>query len=331
MKISDIAKIAGVSKATVSRVLNNSSDVKEETKLKIKEIIEKYNYYPNAVARNLSKRENTTVAVVVPDIEDPFFSGIVKGIIESSDLLGLNVILCVSNESLEKEEENIKMLIEHRVKGIILIPTKRKYTDPKKYELYREKVPIILVDRKINDSFNGIYIDNEKMAYNAAKILIKKVKHGREIGIITGPLENKNAKDRYNGFVRAINETEINVNDTVKYEGDFSLDSGYSISKEVLYNRELKALFISNNMMTLGFISGIVEKNPKFINKLLLFSFEQVNNLEKFKLPIINYNINFKEIGSRSLEYLIDYIDGKECRKEVLLEFSLKNRGIIHE
>ena len=104
MKITDIAKLSGVSKATVSRVLNNSPNVKEETREKIMKIIEKNNYYPNAIARNLSKRENNSIGVIIPDISNPFFAKIVDKISIEAEKKGLNVFLCNSGEEFKNQE-----------------------------------------------------------------------------------------------------------------------------------------------------------------------------------------------------------------------------------
>lgn len=121
--IKDVAELAGVSKATVSRALNNSGYVSPETKKKIDEIIEKYHYLPSASAVNLSKKETTTIGVVVPEIGNLFYADIVQGITRKADELDLSLVLFDTGNNMEREEKAIRVLQQQRVKGIILGPS----------------------------------------------------------------------------------------------------------------------------------------------------------------------------------------------------------------
>ncbi|STB16755.1 LacI family transcriptional regulator [Clostridium novyi] len=116
--INNIAKEAGVSLATVSRVINNSGYVKDETREKVMKVINKYNYTPSAIARSLSKSITNTIGVIVPDITNPFFGSIIKGISDVAEVHNLNLILCDSNESIDREIKAIKTLKEQRIREL---------------------------------------------------------------------------------------------------------------------------------------------------------------------------------------------------------------------
>ena len=127
MRIQDIARLANVSVATVSRVINNNNNVKEETKERINQIIKENNYYPNIIARNLSKNENNTIGVIVPDIKNLYFASIMDGIVDEANNRNLNIILGCSNENFKLQKKYIELFIEQRVKGIIIAVTQNSY------------------------------------------------------------------------------------------------------------------------------------------------------------------------------------------------------------
>ncbi|MDZ5034705.1 LacI family DNA-binding transcriptional regulator, partial [Clostridium perfringens] len=120
--IDDIAKKAGVSSATISRVLNNSSYVKDETKEKVLKVIEEMNYVPSAIARSLSRRETSTIGIIVPDITNPYFGEIIKGISKIAEEVGLNIILFNTNNDIKSELKALDEVKKHRLKGVIMTP-----------------------------------------------------------------------------------------------------------------------------------------------------------------------------------------------------------------
>ena len=158
MKIKNIAQLAGVSTATVSRVINNSSSVKEETRKKVLEVIKLKNYRPNITAQNLAKKETNTIGVVIPDLDNPFFWKIIKGIYEKIEKENLNIILLNSYGNLKKEKRVIEILIEQRVKGVIIVPVaKDKFSSYKHFNKLDEfRIPYVLIDREVEGDNDGV-------------------------------------------------------------------------------------------------------------------------------------------------------------------------------
>lgn len=321
MKISDIAGLAGVSKATVSRVLNNKPDVNSKTREKILNIIKENNYYPNTIARNLSKNESNSVGVIIPDIANPFFSKIVEGISNKADSENLSILLCNSNEDFEKQEKFIKTLIGQRIKGIILFSTKDTYDKSSFLEQYIKKVPFILVDRELAVDTAGVFMSNYKSAYNAVKLSV--VNGHKDIAIITGPLSEKNSCERLRGYKDILLENNIAVNEEYIFEGDFKIDSGYKNAEKIYKNKKITSVFISNNLMALGFIKFAYEKNWKIPDEISIFSFEKIEIIDYLNIIISSYEIPFNKIGETAVSLLVEKIQTPALNKQKIISLNL--------
>ena len=326
MKISDIAKLAGVSKATVSRVLNNKLDVNKETREKILRIIEKNNYYPNTIARNLSKNENNSVGVIIPDIANPFFSKIVESISNRADIENFNILLCNSNENFEKQEKFIKTLIGQRIKGIILFSTKDTYNKSAFLEQYIKKIPVILVDRELNIDTAGVYMSNYKSACEAVTLSIKN--GHKNIAIITGPLSEKNSCERLRGYKEAFLKNSMKINEEYIYEGDFKVDSGYLNAEKIYKNKKITSVFISNNLMALGFLKFAYEKGWKIPDEISIFSFEKMEIIDYLNIKISSYEVPFNKIGEIAMDLLVKKIQMPKLNESKIIDLKLGNNKL---
>lgn len=319
--MSDIAKLSGVSKATVSRVLNKNPNVKKETRERVMKIIEKHSYYPNAIARNLSKQENNSIGVIIPDISNPFFSKVVDRISIVADKKELNVLLCNSNEDFEKQEKFIKALIEQRIKGIILFSTRDTYLKSDFLTQYISEIPIVIVDRGLKIDIPEIIMSNFESTYNAVKLFIDA--GHREIGIMTGPLTERTAIDRLNGYKSCLEDNHIPIKEEYIFYGDFGVNSGYENGKKILNNKNITGVFISNNLMTIGFLKSAREKNKVIPSDISIFSFEEIEWSDYLGLEISSYKIPFDELGSKSVDSLQKKIADKSFNGKVQINLEL--------
>ena len=188
MTIRDIAKIVGVSSATVSRVINESGYVKEETKNRILQVIEENNYVPSAVARSLSTSDTSSIGVMVPDITNEFFSSMIGGIAELADQNGLSILFFDSRESQEREHHFLMEAQSRRLGGLIITPVSEwdGETCQNLMQLEDAGIPVVLVDRDIRDfKLDGVFVDNFQSAYEGVEALI--LAGHKDIAIITGP------------------------------------------------------------------------------------------------------------------------------------------------
>lgn len=324
MKIKDIAELAGVSTATVSRVINNSSSVREETRKMVLEVIKAKNYRPNITAQNLAKKETNTIGVVIPDLDNPFFGKIIKGIYEKIEEENLNIILLNSYGSIKKEKRVIETLIEQRVKGVIIVPVAKdrfsSYTHFNRLDEF--KIPYVLIDREIEgDNFSKVYLENRNGAYKATKYLLTKVD---DIAMISGPIRTTTATKRLEGYSLAMGEKKL---EEKIYYGDYRLESGYKIITQIIKEKKLpEALFVANNMMTLGVIKGLIENNIKISENILIFSFDEVEMAEIFGVKIDYLEFDVKSVGEKAVDILKGKLNGDRSRKIVKIPGKIKKQ-----
>ena len=260
--INDIAVKVGVSHATVSRVLNNSGYVKDETREKVLKVIKDLNYTPSAIARSLSTSKTNTIGVIVPDINNLFFGEIIKGITEIADEHNLNIILCDTDEDKDKELKAINVLKQQRIQGLIITPT--FYKDSSNSEnlnaLKNLGIPIILIDGHVEYlDFSGVFIDHIKGAYDGTAALIEA--GHRKIAIITGDMKSRPAKERLLGYEKALEANNIPIDNEYIFYGDYTHQTAYKITKEILkMDNRPTAIFVSSNTTILGCIKAFYEE-----------------------------------------------------------------------
>lgn len=311
--ISDIAKRAKVSAATVSRVLNNSGYVKEDTKVRILAAIKEMNYTPSAIARSLSKSETNTIGVIVPDITNTYFGEIIKGISDIAEKNNLNMILFNTDNCLDREIRALKLLKEQRIKGIIMTPGfgEEKCNDIYIKTIENLNIPIILASADVKFmKLNGVFVNNVKGGFDATNLLIKE---GHvKIGIMTGLLSSEPQIDRFLGYQKAIKNSNISFDNRYVYQGDFKLDKAYELTKKLLNEKEPPtALVICSNMMTMGVIKALKEKNKEIPRDLAIVGFDKIDFLD-----IVGLNITYMEdcpieLGRASMEMLCEVIDSR--------------------
>lgn len=317
LTIKDIAKLAGVSSATVSRVLNNASSVKKETREQIERIIEENHYVPNVMAQGLSKNESSTVGVIVPDICNPFFCEVIKGIGTVADENGLKIILCDTDEDPQKEVEYLEDLKQLRPKGIIITPISDSNEFNSQYLSLLEGlgIPIALVDRDVKYSnFDGVFIDNIKGAFDATSALLGE--GHREIALIAGPKTSKPGRDRLRGYLKAFDMSGLKADESLIYYGDFRLESGYGITKTILGRKDRPtAIFSCNNLMTMGTLKALREAGCRVPDDMALIGFDQNSMLDILDFKISYIARQTTEMGRIAMEILLEQFD-ESLRKD---------------
>ncbi|WP_297423089.1 LacI family DNA-binding transcriptional regulator [Clostridium sp.] len=312
--ISDIAKRAKVSPATVSRVLNSSGYVKEDTKQRILAAIKEMNYTPSAIARSLSKSETNTIGVIVPDITNAYFGEIIKGISEIAEKNDLNIILYNTDNFLEKEIRALNLLKEQRIKGVIMTPGFGAEQFNEKYmkTINNLNIPIILVSADVNfTKLNGVFVDNVQGSFDATNLLIKE--GHTKIGIMTGLLSSEPVMDMLEGYKKALKENNIPFKSNYVFYGDFKLDKSCELTKKLLKEKDRPtALFVCSNMMTMGVIKALKEQNKDIPKDLAIIGFNKIDFLD-----IVGLNITYVEdspidLGRASMDMLCEIISNTE-------------------
>lgn len=312
--IDDIAKRVGVSPTTVSRVINNSSYVKTETREKVLEVIKEMNYVPSAIARNLSKRENNTIGIIVPDITNSYFGEIIKGISKTAEEKGLNIILFNTNNDVNSELKALKEIKKHRLKGVIMTPSFSNNNLEKDFIETIESLdmPIVLVSADLNYiKLNGVFVDDFKGGYDAASLLIKE--GHRKIGIIKGITESSTSENRLKGYKKALSENNIEIYEDYIKNGEFSLEKAYEITKNFLDTENPPtALIVCSNKMTLGVIKGLFEKNKSIPDDISLIAFNKIDLIDIVGIKLTYIEDSPIDLGKEAIKLLIEKFESKE-------------------
>jgi LacI family transcriptional regulator len=312
MKITmkDVAQKAGVSTATVSHVINKTRFVKKETKDKVLRVMKKLDYYPNSSAQSLRSKKSKVIGLIVPDISNFFFTAVIRGIESRLKKCRYTLILADSDENLEIEKDQIKVFNAKLIDGLILAPTSGDHTFLKK--LSNRNIPIVFIDRKPQGYCPGdcMLVENVEGAYKAVSMLIKKG-HSR-IGVIAGLPGLTTSKERIIGYKKALVNYGIKVDQNLIKIGDGRHDSGYKLMKELLLNTNITALFVVNNLMTIGAINFLKEKQIKVPDELAIIGFDDYKWASITNPPLSVVKQPSRRIGEKASELLIRRIKKEE-------------------
>lgn len=308
--IKTVAKRAGVSIASVSRVLNKHKGVKDTTRKKVLKAMEDLDYEVNAVARSLKLRKTSIIGVIVANILSPFYSEIAKAIEEVANRFNYNVILCNSDENPEKELRHLKMLKSNRVDGIILTPTQENQNYLKK--LINSDTELVIIDRLIDGiDCNGVIIDNEVGSYTAVKHLIDR--GYKKIAIIDGPTEIFTAQERLSGYLRALKDASIPIDEDLIQIGTYKEESGIKLTKLLLDGpKKIDSIFITNLDMMLGALIVLKERGLKIPSDIGLIAFSNYRWSRITDPPLSVINFPIKEIGLLAINMLLDLLNNEE-------------------
>ena len=328
MNIKEIAQMAGVSTATVSRVLNGSGSVKEETQRRILQIIEDGNYVPSAAARSLS-RGNTVknIGLMITDISNPFFSELAKGVLGAADELGYTVSVFETDEDLESERRMLHAVKELGVCALLMTPV-ADY-DVKNHNLVTNlNIPVVMVDREIeNAGFDGVFSDDYKGTFDAIEALIK-IGHTK-IAQVAGPQTNRPGRMRLQGYLDAMKKYNLPVEEKYIAQGNFRVDGGYHATK-ILMERDdpPTAIFSANCLMTLGVLKYLKEHDLKWGKDVSLIGYDDIEYFQYIDSEISAVSRPVIDMGYEAMRILNRRItESSEVKRVITLGTKLVLRG----
>lgn len=328
--IADIAKEAGVSKATVSRVLNESAEgVGPETRLRVKAVMERLDFEPCGVARGLATGRSSSIGLVIPDIADPFFPLLIRGIEDALRDEGYGLFLCDSGLDIAKEKEQVRMLLEKRVDGVILNSTLSD-CDCQLDLLDRRGVPYVLLDRMIEarPAAAGVYADNLKGARLAMGHLLGG--GARRPLFISGPAALSVSKLRRAGAEAACRDRGLDPASMLRVEGDHSVESGERLTASLLGADGLPfdAVFASNDRMAIGAMRALKARGIEVPGRMEVVGFDDIEAASLVEPPLTTVAQPAFEMGRESALLLLKLIEGKRPRKRtIVIEPALVVRG----
>ncbi len=308
MTIKDIAKLSNVSIATVSMIINKKDErISQSTRERVLAVIEEHGYIPNKVASSMITKSTNSIGLILPDITNPFFPELARGVEDCANELGYHVILCNSDNQYAKETQYIEMLQEKMVDGIILTTTNHKvnYTLLKK----KIKVPIVTVDRNSDHgAFQGaVYSNNEQGAFDAVTHMIER---GYEcIVYISGPLLTKTSQSRYAGYLRAFSTLNLTPPQGHLYEGLYNNEWGYYITNQLIQEQhDFDGLFCADDLIALGALKALAANHLSVPDQVGVVGFDDINLATLISPELTTVHQPIYEMGYKAAEYMISLV-----------------------
>jgi LacI family transcriptional regulator len=324
--IVDVARAAGVSTATVSRVLNNNPQVDPRLVATVLEVIRDLGYRPSRVARTLRTRHNRVWALIISDVRTgPFFADVVRGVEDVAYEAGYSLFLCNTDEDPVKEATYIELAVAENVGGVILTPSGPR-TDLA--PLLGSAVPVVLADRIIPDQVaDSVLVDNVSGAYEAVNHLLAG--GYRRIACITGPLTTTTGSHRYLGYAKAIEGYGLVVDDSLVRVADFRERGGRLAMQELLDNaRRPDAVFVTNHLMTIGALQAIVDAKLTIPRGIGVVSFDDMPWATLLRPTLTAVAQPAYDLGVESARLLLSRLGGYSgAARMVTLSTSLQVRG----
>ncbi|NUN10076.1 MAG: LacI family DNA-binding transcriptional regulator [Ignavibacteriaceae bacterium] len=329
--LKDIAKIAGVSVSTVSRVLHDNSKkytISDETILKVKEAAKNLGYRVNALARGLRQNKTCEIGVIVPDISNPFFAELVKSLAGELRVKGYNIIVFDSDEDPLIEQSALKSLIEKRVDGLVVASVGQDFTQIKKVR--DTEMPMVMVDRCFDElDVDSVSVDNVLGSMLAVNYLINE--GHRRIAFIQGLPGTYANETRLQGYKKALHNAGIPIDKHLIAGNDFRSFNGYLKTKYLLkLSNPPTAIFTAGDLIALGALEACKENNVRIPNDISLVTFDDPDYASYLSPAVTAIEQPIKKIAQMAVAMLYDRIsDSRNERRKILLEPKLNIRNSV--
>jgi LacI family transcriptional regulator len=292
----------------------------------VNQAAEQLGYVPNVLARSLRSKRTRTLALVLTDITNPFWTTVARGVEDAASEEGYHVIFCNTDESASKQESYLEALIQKQVDGILLVPARSKESPIKL--LHQQNVRVVLLDRHLsNMEADVVRCDSSGGAYQLVQLLLK-LGH-RRIAILSGPSGVSSADDRVAGYQRALQEAGLKTEDQLIIYGDFSLESGYQMTHDLLaMTPRPTALFASNNFIAIGALKALHDAGLVVPEDMSVVGFDDLPAAIVVE-PFLT--VAFQpayEMGQRATKRLLECLNGQvsDGVQEIVLPVSIIER-----
>jgi LacI family transcriptional regulator len=309
--IKEVAQRANVSVGTVSNVLSGSSSVGAAMRARVLAAIADLDYHPDQVARSLKVKKTRSLGLVLSDITNPFFAQVLRGAEDCALANGYVLITLNSDDKVEREREFLAVLRSFRVDGILLVVAPNSGDSTHIANVLRSGTPIVCLDRATeNIPLDCVSVNNIDGSQLCVRHLIQQ--GHRRIAIITGSPTLQTSKERLQGYLAALKEAQIEVESGLIKEGNFREATGYRLGKELLLaHRRPTAVFVSNGLMTIGFIHALNELSLQCPDDIAVASFDDLPLSEVFRPQITAVNQPAYQVGFEGAQLLINRLQRK--------------------
>lgn len=299
--IKDVARHAGVSVATVSRVINETGYVHEDTRRKVEESVQQLNYTPNEVARSLYKRKSRLIGLLLPDITNPYFPQLARGVEDRMQESGFRLIFGNSDESQKKEQDYIQTFVQNNVVGVI-----SSTNDPGTASYRSLKIPVVFLDR-ISSDRPAVYADGREGGRLAAKQMIQRGSH--HITVIQGPIHIRPAQDRFQGAIEVLQDMGIDYHTT--QTSSFSFTDADRWAKELFEQYpDTDGVIASNDIVATAVIQEAYRLGKKVPQDVQIIGFDDIPLSSLLSPALSTIRQPAYDMGRAAADLLIQLIEG---------------------
>lgn len=323
--IKDVARIAGVSPTTVSRVFNNTAPVNDDVRERVLAIAKQLGYRPNPHAKALLTGHSNVIGVLITEIDTAFFGTLFRGIEKVLGYFEYGLLIASGERNRALEMKVSKDFIDRRVDGIVMYPEALEDEDIKK--LSAEGIPLIILGRVVPGIEDQcLAFDHEYGGYIATKKLIEN--GHRKIAHISGPLYTRDGRARFDGYKRALSEAGIPFNRDLVAEGDFNEDSGYLATKKLLSVGGFTAIFCANDNMAQGCIAALNEANMRVPEDISIIGYDDIPSAKYLIPPLATVRQPLMEMGEACAKLLLKNM-GKASLSTTIPDLKIVERKSI--
>lgn len=319
--IKDVANLANVSVATVSRTLSDPDVVAEGTRVKVMAAVEKLNYQPNALAQSMRRQRSKNILALVPDIENPFFSKIISSMQRRAHGAGYSVLLANTHNDPRTEREFLSIVYSKQADAIIQLGSEKINLETRN----QSRIPTVHVcEGWPNDQISTVRIDNMAAAGYVAKHLLD-LGH-RRIAIVTGPASSLLTSDRLKGFMSTLLEEDVGMDGCVTYEGDFTISSGARAAEKILQgHKRPTAIFCFSDAMAFGCMNRLHDYGMRVPDDMSVVGFDDIEFASVWQPKLTTVSQPVEALGVRAVEILLDELsnDGSGSTVDLILPASL--------
>jgi LacI family transcriptional regulator len=324
--IRDVAAAAGVSPATVSRVLNLKEDVADDLRRRVLAAVSDLGYRRNGPARSLRTRAAMVIGLIISDINNPFFTAVVRGVEDVAQIAGYSVVLANADEDVAKELRYLEVAAAEQMAGVLLTPASSQLT--RIDVLLERNIPVVTIDRRLAGSpVDSVTVNNRQAAREAAEHLISQ---GCErVGFVAGPVTITTGASRLAGYRAALRAAGRAYDPALVAHADFRTEGGYAATRQLIHGRQPPdGLLISNNLMTVGGMQAIAEAGLSVPDDIAVVGFDDANWATALRPPLTVVTQPTYDIGRIAAEFLLRRINGENFPpKRVVLHTNLVERG----
>ena len=330
LTIKEIAKMAGVSKSTVSRVINDSEHVSDQAREKVKEVIRETGFVPNSLAKNLKRNKTDTIGVVLPKINTSTFSSAVEGISNVMYQKGYNLLLTNTKMNLKDEITYLKLLKEKRVRGIIFFAT--EITEQHIDFFKKIDIPVVIVGQDSSQVLDQPCVIQDD--FNAARSIVNYlVEHGHQKIAYIGVKENDVAVGqlRKRAYLKVLAENSLEIYENYIYQGNFEIESGYQGMKRIIESSDSlpTAVFAATDRLALGAIKFLKDKKYRVPADISVVGIGN-SDISSWVVPeITTINYDHLKTGERASEILLNNLEARTEKKKEVMKYQIIERNSV--